>query len=193
MTNGTEKTTLRIKNMVCNRCIMAVRELLEKHGLHPLSVELGTATVQEEIDSPLLATLRSNLEALGFELIDDQKSLLIEQIKKAIIELVHYNEDGLTTNLSDYLSSRLNRDYSTLSKLFSEATHTTIEKYLIAQKIERAKELLAYGELSMSEIADRLNYSSTAYLSTQFKSLTGLTPSQFRSIKENRRKPLDEV
>lgn len=118
---------------------------------------------------------------------------MVEQVKDAIIELVHYSDSSLKVNLSDYLAGKFNRDYSVLSKLFSEITHTTIEKYLIAQKIERAKELLVYGELSLNEIADKLNYSSAAYLSAQFKRITGLTPGYFKKLKENKRKPLDEV
>lgn len=192
-TDLTTTETIHIKNMVCNRCIMAVRTSLEKLGLQPLSVELGRATLSHELTEEQRATLRSELESWGFELIDDKKAWLIEQIKNAIIELVHHSGDGLKNNLSDYLSAKLNRDYGTLSKLFSEMTHTTIEKYLIAQKIERAKELLVYDELSLSEIADALNYSSAAYLSTQFKRVTGLTPGHFKQIKENKRKPLDRV
>lgn len=187
------ENTLHIKNMVCNRCIMVVKSQLEQLGLYPLSVELGIATLPGEITDEVYRKVKAALEPFGFELIDDKKSQTIEQIKDAIIELVHYNDNGLKVNLSDYLSSKLNRDYSALSKLFSEVTNTTVEKYLIAQKIERAKELLVYGELSLNEIADKLNYSSAAYLSSQFKSVTGLTPSYFRKIKENKRKPLDEI
>lgn len=187
------ENTLHIKNMVCNRCIMVVKSQLEQLGLHPLSVELGIATLPGEITDEVYRKVKAVLEPFGFELIDDKKSQTIEQIKDAIIELVHYNDNGLKVNLSDYLSSKLNRDYSALSKLFSEVTNTTVEKYLIAQKIERAKELLVYGELSLNEIADKLNYSSAAYLSSQFKSVTGLTPSYFRKIKENKRNPLDEI
>jgi len=172
---------------------MVVKSQLEQLGLHPLSVELGIATLPGEITDEVYRKVKAALEPFGFELIDDKKSQTIEQIKDAIIELVHYNDNGLKVNLSDYLSSKLNRDYSALSKLFSEVTNTTVEKYLIAQKIERAKELLVYGELSLNEIADKLNYSSAAYLSSQFKSVTGLTPSYFRKIKENKRKPLDEI
>lgn len=184
---------LHIKNMVCNRCIMVVQSQLEQLGLHPVSVELGVAVLPDRITEETYRKVKATLEPLGFELIDDRKSQIIERIKNAVIELVHYKEDGLTVNLSDYLSSKLNRDYSSLSKLFSEITNTTIEKYFIAQKIERAKELLVYGELTLNEIADQLNYSSAAYLSAQFKSVTGLTPTHFKKIKENKRRPLDQV
>ncbi|HBO05399.1 MULTISPECIES: helix-turn-helix domain-containing protein [Bacteroides] len=185
--------TLHIKNMVCNRCIMVVKSQLEQLGLHPLSVELGIVTLPDKITDEIYRSVKESLEPFGFELIDDKKSQTIEQIKDTIIELVHYNDNDSKVNLSDYLVSKLHRDYSSLSKLFSEVTNTTIEKYLIAQKIERAKELLVYGELSLNEIADKLNYSSAAYLSAQFKSVTGLTPSYFKKIKENKRKPLDEI
>lgn len=185
--------TLHIKNMVCNRCIMVVKSQLEQLGLHPLSVELGIVTLPDKITDEIYRSVKESLEPFGFELIDDKKSQTIEQIKDTIIELVHYNDNDSKVNLSDYLVSKLHRDYSSLSKLFSEVTNTTIEKYLIAQKIERAKELLVYGELSLNEIADKLNYSSATYLSAQFKSVTGLTPSYFKKIKENKRKPLDEI
>ena len=190
--NG-QDNILYIKNMVCRRCIMAVENVLTRHGLHPVSVDLGTASVEEKITPELKESLAASLEAIGFELMDDRKSRLIEQIRSEVIRLVHYSGEGIRTNLSDYLSSKLNRDYGYLSKLFSEVSGTTIEKYFIAQKIERAKELLAYGELSLNEIADLLGYSSAAYLSAQFKSVTGLTPSYFRKGKRGMRKPLDKV
>ncbi len=185
--------TLHIKNMVCNRCIMVVKSQLEQLGLHPLSVELGIVTLPDKITDEIYRSVKESLEPFGFELIDDKKSQTIEQIKNTIIELVHYNDNDSKVNLSDYLVSKLHRDYSSLSKLFSEVTNTTIEKYLIAQKIERAKELLVYGELSLHEIPAKLNSSSAAHLRAQFKSVTGLTPSYFKKIKENKRKPLDEI
>ena len=185
--------TLRIKNMVCPRCIAAVRQCLSGLGIAPLSVELGEATVSAPLDDTLRQHVAEKLAALGFKLLDDPRAKLVEQIKNAIVQLVHYREEPLTVNLSQYLSDHLHRDYSQLSKLFSETTGTTIEKYFIAQKIERAKELLVYGELTLAEIADRLGYSSAAYLSTQFKQVTGLTPSYFKQLKENRRRPLDEI
>lgn len=187
------ENTLHIKNMVCNRCIMVIKNQLEQLGLQPLSVELGIVVLSDKITDGVYQSVKEAIEPFGFKLIDDKKSQMIEQIKDTIIELVHYSDSDLKVNLSDYLVSKFNRDYSSLSKLFSEVTNTTIEKYLIAQKIERAKELLVYGELSLNEIADQLNYSSAAYLSAQFKSVTGLTPSYFKKIKENKRKPLDEV
>ena len=192
-TNIHQENILHIKNMVCNRCIMVVEDQLKRLGLQPLSVELGVAILQTQVTDEVYHSVKEALEPFGFELMDDKKSQVIEQIKDAIIELVHYKDSDLKVNLSDHLASKLNRDYSSLSTLFSEVTNTTIEKYLIAQKIERAKELLVYGELSLNEIADKLNYSSAAYLSAQFKSVTGLTPSYFKKIKEHKRKPLDEV
>lgn len=186
-------TTLSIKNMVCPRCIMAVEQVLARLGLTPLHVELGKAVVRETPDEAMLARLRTELEALGFELLDDRRMQLIEQVRNAVIELVHYRDSELRTNLSDYLTARLHHDYSALSKLFSEVTGTTIEKYFIAQKIERVKELLVYDELSLGEIAARLNYSSTAHLSAQFKSVTGMTPTRFKQEKRNLRRTLDSV
>ena len=187
------ENTLHIKNMVCKHCIMVVKEQLERLGLHPVSVELGIAVLPDKVTDETCLAVKAALEPLGFELMDDKKLQVVEQVKDAIIELVHYSDSSLKVNLSDYLAGKFNRDYSVLSKLFSEITHTTIEKYLIAQKIERAKELLVYGELSLNEIADKLNYSSAAYLSAQFKRITGLTPGYFKKLKENKRKPLDEV
>ena len=183
-----ESHTLHIKNMVCHRCILAVDNALRTLGLHPLSVELGIAVTAEELTSDLRLRVKEALEALEFELIDDRRMQTVQQMKDLIIGLVHQPTDApLQTNLSDYLARTLGKDYGTLSKLFSEATGTTVEK------IERAKELLTYGELTLNEIADRLGYSSTAYLSAQFKSVTGLTPTQFRQQKEKRRRPLDEI
>lgn len=184
---------LHIKNMVCPRCIMAVRQCLESLGLHPQSVELGTAVLTEPLTDELRRRIAETLTPLGFELIDDRRSQLIEQIKTTIIQLVHYRNEPIKVNLSDYLSSRLHREYSALSKLFSETTGITIEKYFIAQKIERAKELLVYDELTLNEIADLLGYSSAAYLSAQFKNVTGLTPSHFKRLKEHRRLSLDKL
>ncbi|WP_255489769.1 AraC family transcriptional regulator [Dysgonomonas sp. 25] len=191
---GEKEEKLYIKNMVCNRCIMAVDSLLRNMEIEPVSVGLGEVVLSEKLDKEQKETLRNALEAIGFELIEDKKIRIIEHIKKIIIELVHYSDgDGLKVNLSEHIAQKLSHDYSYLSKLFSEVTNTTIEKYFIAQKIERVKELLVYDELSLKEIADRLNYSSVAHLSAQFKTVTGLTPSHFKKVKDNKRKPLDEV
>lgn len=186
-------TKLHIKNMVCNRCIMVVQNELEKLGLHPTYVELGEVMLENELDKAQKDQLEKRLTVLGFELIDDKKSRLIENIKKHIIDLVQVQDGDLKINLSDYLSQKLHHDYNYISSLFSEVEGTTIEKYFIAQKIEKVKELLVYDELSLSEIAYQLNYSSVAHLSNQFKKVTGLTPTHFKNIKDIKRKPLDEV
>lgn len=148
-------TTLHIRNMVCNRCILVVQQLLEGLGLTPLHIELGKAIVQEELPPEAKAALKTALEAVGFELIDGRRSLLIERLRNAVIELAHYHDDGMRTNLSDYLSEKFHSDYSALSKLFSEMTGITLEKYYIAQRVERVKELLVYNELSLGQIADQ--------------------------------------
>jgi len=186
-------SSLFIKNMVCNRCIMVVQQELEKLGLDVRNVTLGEVTLGREATSKEKEQIESILVPLGFELIDDKKSRIIEKIKTIIIDLVHHQDNDTKTNLSELLSSELHHDYNYLSNLFSEVEGTTIEKYFIAQKIEKVKELLVYDELSLSEIAYRLNYSSVAYLSNQFKKVTGLTPSHFKQIREEKRKPLDKV
>ncbi|MGE6219964.1 MULTISPECIES: helix-turn-helix domain-containing protein [Bacteroidota] len=185
--------TLFIKNMVCNRCIMVVQNELEKLGLDAKNIKLGEVILSKEITSLEKENLSKTLEPLGFEVIDDKKGRIIEKIKNIIIDLVHHQDSDVKTNLSDVLSDKLHHDYNYLSNLFSEVEGTTIEKYFIAQKVEKVKELLVYDELSLSEIANRLNYSSVAYLSNQFKKVTGLTPSHFKQIKEDKRKPLDKV
>jgi YesN/AraC family two-component response regulator len=182
-----------IKNMVCNRCIMVVKSELEKLGIHPLSVELGEVELDKKPTEAEKQKIHDAMQLMGFSLIDDKRSLLIEQIKNLIIKMVHHKDIELKTNLSNFLSRQLNHDYNYISNLFSEVEGTTIEKYFIAQKIEKVKELLVYDELSLSEIANLLNYSSVAYLSNQFKKVTGLTSSHFKNIKGKKRIPLDEV
>lgn len=182
-----------IKNMVCNRCIIVVKTELEKLGFHPVNLTLGEVELEKEINESEKSIINNHLQSFGFELIDHKKSRIIEKIKNIIIDLVHHQNNEAKTNLSDILSGKLNHDYNYLSNLFSEVETTTIEKYFIAQKIEKVKELLVYDELSLSEIAYRLNYSSVAYLSNQFKKVTGLTPSHFKQIREDKRKPLDKV
>lgn len=184
---------LHIKNMVCNRCKILVKDELLKFGLHPASVELGEVEIKEELSNEKKDELNKVLQSFGFDLIDDKKSQLIEKIKNTIVELVHYSDEQLKTNFSKHISKMLHHDYSYLSNLFSEVEGTTIEKYFIAQKIEKVKELLKYDELTLSEIAERLGYSSLAYLSNQFKKQTGLTPSFYKSLKQNSRKNLDEL
>jgi len=179
--------------MVCSRCKMVVKDELIKFGLHPTAVELGEVEVTEALDNKAKGKLDDVLHAFGFELIDDKKSQLIEKIKNTIVGLVHYPDDQLKTNLSSHISTKLHHDYNYLSNLFSEVEGTTIEKYFIAQKIEKVKELLKYGQLSLFEIADSLGYSSVAYLSNQFKKETGLTPTFYKSLRQNNRKNLEDL
>lgn len=184
---------LYIKNMVCSRCKMVVKTQLENTGLHSLSVNLGEVEIEEELSKEELASLDTTLKSVGFELIDNKKSQTIEKIKNVIVTLVHHSGNNIHTNLSAFITSKINQDYNYLSNLFSEVEGTTIEKYLIAQRIERAKELIVYGELTLSEIADQLGYSSVAYLSNQFKKITGFTPGYFKSLKEYKRKNIEEL
>jgi AraC-like DNA-binding protein len=179
--------------MVCNRCKTVVRSELEKLGYHPVMVMLGEAEIIESLNVEQKRQLNLSLRSHGFELIEDKKARQIEKIKNAVVELVHYTIDQPKVSISEYLSTTLHQDYSYLSKLFSDIEGTTIEQYLIAQKIEKVKEWLVYDELSLSEIANQMNYSDVAHLSRQFKKVTGLTPSHFKRIKENKRTPLEEI
>ncbi len=179
--------------MVCSRCKMVVRDELIKFGLHPVTVELGEVVISEELNQQQKNNLNSALNGFGFDLIDDKKSRMIEKIKTAIVELVHYSNRQLKTNLSDHIADLLHQDYNYLSNLFSEVEGTTIEQYFISQKIERVKELLVYDELSLSEIALQMNYSSVTYLSKQFKKVTGFTPSHFKQVKEKKRIPIEQL
>ena len=188
-----QKTQLRIKNMVCDRCKKAVEQVLKDIGLTPERIDLGEVWVIDVPTEAQLAQLKTRLEALGFELLDDQRQQMIERMKTAIIALVHHHQGNKTLNLSVYLSQLLHRDYSALSKLFSEVTGLTIERYFIMQRIERVKELIRYDELTLTEIAYQMNYSSVAHLSSQFRSVTGMTPTQFRFMKTAQRANLDEV
>lgn len=185
---------LHIKNMVCARCIKSVDTVLKEAGLEPESVELGVVRLGKEINEKEKEDLRAKLAAEGFELLDDQKAKLVEEIKRSIIELVQDGElDEMNIRLSDYLAKKLYRDYHYLSTLFSSIENTTIEQYFILQKIEKVKEWLVYNEYTLSEIAFKMGYSSVAHLSGQFKKVTGFTPSQFKQLKDHRRKPLDQV
>ena len=187
-------TTLHIKNMVCDRCIKVVNEELSGLGFTIEAVELGEVTLKEVIDEEQTGQIRQVLTKNGFELIDDKKSWIINRIKTLIIEYIHYDrEKPEYLNLSDLLSKEVGYDYSYLSNLFSSVEGLTIEKYLILQKIEKVKELLVYDELSLNDISYQMGYSSAQHLSHQFKKVTGLTPSHFKKIKENKRNPLDKV
>lgn len=179
--------------MVCGRCKMVVKSEFEKLGLQTISVELGEVELQDPITENQKEVLLKNLQALGFDFIDDKKSKTIEKIKTLIVDLVHHKNNDLKVNLSDYLVENLNQDYSTLSNLFSEVENTTIEKYFISQKIEKVKELLIYNELSLSEIADMLNYSNVAHLSNQFKKITGFTPTYFKQLKDKKRIQIENL
>jgi len=172
---------------------MVVKDELTKLGLHYSSVELGEAEIIENISPNQRDALQEGLLKYGLELMDDKKSVLIQKIKTLIIGLIHYSEEPLAVNLSTYLAEKLDYDYTYLANLFSEVQGITIEKFFIAHKIERVKELLVYDELTLTAIAYKLHYSSVAHLCTQFKKVTGLTPSHFKSLREKRRSMLDEL
>jgi len=179
--------------MVCNRCIAAIKLKLEETKIQYVSLQLGEVELLKDLTKKQLDNFKVVLTGLGFELLDDQKKKIIEKIKTIIIKQVHYDQGDEKLNLSHLLSTKLNKDYSSLSNLFSEVEGTTIEKYLINQKIEKVKELLVYDELSLSEISYQLGYSSVAHLSTQFKKITGLTPTYFKKKRGIHRKSIDQV
>ncbi|MBK6998130.1 MAG: helix-turn-helix transcriptional regulator [Lewinellaceae bacterium] len=179
--------------MVSNRCKMVVKTELKKLGLHYVMVNLGEIDILEELSKSQREQLKIGLQKSGLELMDDKRAILIEKIKNVIIEMVHYTDAPLKVNFSNFLAEKLQHDYTYLSNLFSEVVGTTIEHFIIAHKIERVKELIVYGELNLTEISYLLNYSSVAHLSTQFKKVTGLTPSHFKKMKRKRLSPLDEV
>lgn len=179
--------------MVSNRCKVAVKEELKKLGLHYMLVDLGEVEIMENISDEVREQVKIGLLNSGFELIDDKRSVLIERIKNTIIEMIHHSNEIVKTNFSIYLSEKLSYDYTYLANLFSEVQGTTIEQFIISHKIEKIKELIIYGELNITEIAWKMNYSSVAHLSNQFKKMTGLSPSHFKQLKEKRRSPIDEV
>jgi len=179
--------------MVCIRCQMVVKSELEKLGLHYVNVKIGEADIIENILPVQLEQLDIALRKSGLLLMDNKRSILVEKIKIAIIELVHYTEEQITMNLSDYLSEKLDYDYTYLANLFSEVKGITIEKFYLTHKIEKVKELIIYDELNLTEIAYKMNYSSVAHLSNQFKKFTGLTPSHFKKLKNKRRRTLEDV
>ncbi len=177
--------------MVCDRCKMVVKSELEKIGIFPISVALGEVELLENFKDNQKQVLEIKLQSLGFELLEDKTTITIEKVKCLIVNLVHYQNNELKINLSSYLSEQLGQDYNGLSNLFSEVQGTTIEHYFIAQKIEKVKELLMYNELTLSEIAVKLNYTDVAHLSNQFKKITGVTPTHFKRLKENNRLQID--
>jgi len=179
--------------MVCIRCQIVVRSELEKLGLEYIDVKIGEANIIGNVSEEKLKELDIALNKSGLELMDNKKSILVEKIKTAIIELVHYTDEQLKVNLSDYLSEKLNYDYTYLANLFSEVKGITIEKFYLTHKIEKVKELIVYDELNLSEIAYKMHYSSVAHLSNQFKKITGLTPSHFKVLKNKRRDTLEDV
>jgi len=184
---------LFIKYMVSTRCKMVVKSELDKLGLHHTRVELGEVEVKEDLTSEQLDRLRKALLRTGLELMDDQKAILIEKIKVTILEMIYHSEEPVKINFSHYLSEKLKHDYTYLANLFSEVTGMTIEQFIINHKIERVKELLIYDELTLTEISYKLNYSSVAHLSNQFKKVTGLTPTFFKQLKSKRRLTLNNV
>jgi len=172
---------------------MMVKDELKKLGLHYIVVELGTIEIMEELSDDMREELRKNLAHSGLELLDDKKSILIEKIKNLIIEMIHYSDNLPEVNYSTYISDKLDYDYTYLANVFSEIQGTTIQQYIIVNKIERVKELLLYGELNLTEISYKLNYSSVAHLSNQFKKVTGLTPTYFKKMKDKKRLGIDAV
>lgn len=179
-------THLYIKNMVCDRCVMVVRQILTQHGFTPLDVTLGEAVIAETLSDDQQWELRNALEAVGFELLEDQQCQLVNSIRTLVLRWVRYDNGEEAINLSHYLVQHLHQDYSALSKVFSETTGKTIERYYIEQRIECVKELLQDGQLSLKEIALKLRYSSTAHLSAQFKTVTGITASAYRKARPTR-------
>lgn len=187
-------STLHIKNMVCNRCIRVVQEALENLGLTLKNIKLGEVELYEDEKNLDYKIISQVLKVNGFELLDDKKSRLIEKIKNTVIELIHQQDEvKYNINFSDLLQEKLNVDYHYLSALFSSTVGITIEKYIILQKIERVKEYIKYNELTLSQIAYQTGYSSVSHLSSQFKKVTGLTPSEFKKLKGDLRKPLDKI
>jgi len=191
-TTTAPQTVLYIKNMVCDRCRMAVEQIFRRNDLAFDHIELGKVYLHETPTADRLSHLRHDLEQVGFELIDDQRSVLVEQIRTAVLDYVGDRALMEKWKLSAYLSDRLAKSYTLLSSAFSAARGMTIERFFILQKVERAKELLIYDELTMSEIAFRLNYSSPAHLSGQFKQVTGLSPSEFKRL-GGKRHSLDQL
>jgi len=179
--------------MVSNRCKMAVKEVLAKLGLHFIVVDLGEIDIMEEISGEQLENFRIALSDGGFELMDNTRSILIERIINVVIQMVHNTDEMIKINFSDYLTEKLNHDYNYMSKIFSEVKGITIQQFIIIHKIERIKELLLYHELNLTEISYKLNYCSVSHLSNQFRKVTGLSPSEFKHIKYNSRRSIEDI
>jgi AraC-like DNA-binding protein len=179
--------------MVSNRCKLTVKEELKKLGLHFIVIDLGEVEIMEDISESQREEVKIALLKSGLELMDDKKSVLIEKIKNTVIEMVHHSDELIKINFSDYLSEKLNYDYTYLANLFSEVQGTTIAQFVISHKIEHIKELIIYDELNISEIAWKMNYSSVSPLSPQFQRITGLSPSHFKLLKDKRRIPIEEI
>jgi AraC-like DNA-binding protein len=188
-----ETNRIHIKNMVCPRCISAVEMILKEQDILYSQVKLGEVSLNNSITSIQKEKLSEALSLQGFELLESEKSSLIAQIKAAIISKIHHSSSPMKENFSTFLANRLNQEYSSISRLFSSVEGITIEKYITAQKIEKAKELLYYDEMSLAEIAFQLEYSSSAYLSSQFKKETGMTPSEFKKQSDPKRRNLDSL
>lgn len=184
---------LYIKYMVSNRCKTAVKDELKKFGLHFIVVDLGEVEIMEELSLQQQEQLKESLLRCGLELMDDKKAILIEKVINAITEMIHHTDDALKINFSDYISKKLDYDYTYLSNLFSAVKGITIQQFIIIHKIEKAKELLLYDELNLTEISYKLHYSSVAHLSNQFKKITGLSPSRFKQLKNNGRNVIESL
>lgn len=179
--------------MLSNRAKAEAKEELKKIGLHFIFLDLGEVEIMEDITTDQREQLKAALISIGLELMEDKKAMLIEKIKNTIIDMIHHTEETIKVNFSNYLSEKLKYDYTYMANLFSQVQGSTIEHFIIAHKIERIKEFIIYGELNMTEIASKMNYSSVAHLSTQFKKVTGLTPSEFKNLKERKRSPIEEI
>lgn len=182
-----------VKYMVSLRCKMVVKEELKKLGLHFIVIDLGEIEIMEDLSDEQFEELKSALRDSGLELMSDKRAVLIEKIRNTIVEMIHYSDELPKINYSDYISEKLHYDYTYLSNLFTEVKGTTIQQFIISHKIERVKELLLYDELNLTEISYRMQYSSVAHLSNQFKKITGLTPSQFKHLKDSHRNPIEEI
>lgn len=179
--------------MVSLRCKMFVKSELIKLGIKYTTIDLGYVETEDELSSEQLEAFKKGLANGGLELLDNKKNIIVEKIKSIIVEMVHYSDELPTSNNSDYISEKLGYDYTYLSNTFSEVKGITIQQYIILHKIERVKELLLYDELSLTEIAYKLHYSSVAHLSNQFKKVTGLTPTYFKTLKNKRLKNLEDL